>query len=567
MNNILDIKSPTQPQALALKSDYGLENHGLTNLREIYWNLPNEALYEEIVFRSEAKISRDGALVVTTGTHTARSATDKFIVKEHTTENDIWWGEYNRPFNADKFNELYSRLQGFLQGRDVFVQDCFVCADPEYSMPIRVVTEHAWHSLFARNMFILPRTREDYRQLVPEFTVICAPSFQGLPQIDGTSTKTFIVLNFAQHLAIIGNTAYAGEIKKTVFTVLNFLLPTRGAVPMHCSANIGKDGNTALFFGLSGTGKTTLSADPKRRLIGDDEHGWNDKGVFNFEDGCYAKVIKLSPSAEPQIYACTRKFGTILENVVLDSASRTVDLDDDSITENTRASYPLDYIENVVAERRGGHPKSIVLLCCDAFGVIPPIAKLTPEQALYQFISGYTAKIASTEVEMGREPEATFSPCFGGPFMVRKPSVYADMLRRKIVRYGVNCWLLNTGWVGGAYGVGERISIGYSRTLLNAALNGKLLKVEYWKDEVFEFQVPKSCEGVPDDILNPAESWPSKETYMQKYHQLAARFADNFKKYETTCPPDVTRAGPKVKFGPQGAAPMTIGSLELAHNS
>jgi len=546
VNNILDINSPTQPQAAALKSDYGLQNHGLTNLHETYWNLPNEALYEEIVFRSEAKISRDGAVVVTTGKHTARSATDKFIVREHTTENDIWWGEYNRPFNADKFNELYSRLQGFLQGRDVFVQDCFVCADPAYRLPIRVVTEHAWHSLFTRNMFILPRTREEYRQLVPEFTILCVPSFQGLPQIDSTSTKTFIVLSFAQRLAIIGNTAYAGEIKKTVFTVLNYLLPLQAAVPMHCSANIGEDEKTALFFGLSGTGKTSLSADPKRRLIGDDEHGWNDNGVFNFENGCYAKVIKLSPSAEPQIYACTRKFGTILENVVLDHVTRTIDLDDDSITENTRASYPLDYIENAVDEKRGGHPKNIVLLCCDAFGVLPPIAKLSAEQALYQFISGYTAKIASTEVELGREPEATFSPCFGAPFMVHQPIVYVDMLRRKIIRHGVNCWLLNTGWVGGPYGVGERISIGYSRAMLNAALNGRLLDAEYWIDPVFEFQVPKSCEGVPDDILNPAESWPTKETYLQKYRQLAARFADNFKKYEATCPTEIIRAGPKV---------------------
>lgn len=551
MNNILNIKSPTQAEAAALKSDYGLENHGLTNLHEVYWNLPNEALHEEIVFRAEAKTSRDGALVVTTGKHKARSATDKFVVKEHTTEKDVWWGEYNCPFSADKFNELFSRLQGFLQGRDVFVQDCHVCADPEYQLPLRVITEYAWHSLFARNMFILPRTREDYRRLVPDFTLLCVPSFQGFPQIDGTATKTFIVLNLAQRLAIIGNTAYAGEIKKTVFTVLNYLLPLQGVMPMHCSANIGKDGNTALFFGLSGTGKTSLSADPKRRLIGDDEHGWNDNGVFNFEDGCYAKVIKLSPSAEPQIYACTRKFGTILENVILDPVSRVVDLDDDSITENTRASYPLEYIENVVEERRGEHPKNIILLCCDAFGVIPPIAKLTPEQALYQFISGYTAKIASTEVEMGKEPEATFSACFGAPFMVHQPSVYVDLLRRKIMRYGAKCWLLNTGWVGGPYGVGERISIGHSRAMLNAALNGKLLEVDYWTDEVFEFQVPKTCEGVPDRLLNPAESWPSKETYMQKYRQLALRFADNFKEYETTCPPEIAHAGPKVKIKPE----------------
>ena len=548
MNNILNIKSPTQQQASALKSDYGLESHGLTNLHEIYWNMPNEALYEEIIFRSEAKTSRDGALVVATGKHTARSPTDKYVVKEHTSEKNVWWGEYNRPFNADQFNELYSRLQGFLQGRDVFVQDCYVCADPEYQLPIRVVTEYAWHSLFARNMFILPKTLEEYRHLVPDFTVMCVPSFQGLPQIDGTATQTFMVLNFAQHLAIIGNTAYAGEIKKTVFTVLNYLLPVAGVMPMHCSANIGKDGDGALFFGLSGTGKTSLSADPKRSLIGDDEHGWNDNGVFNFEDGCYAKVIKLSPSAEPQIYACTHKFGTILENVVLDPVSRMVDLDDDSITENTRASYPLEYIENAVTERRGEHPKSIILLCCDAFGVMPPIAKLTPEQALYQFISGYTAKIASTEVEMGREPEATFSACFGAPFMVHRPTVYVDLLSRKIMRHNVNCWLLNTGWVGGPYRVGERISIGYSRAMLNAALNGKLLNVEYSTDELFGFQIPKSCEGVPEKILSPAKSWPSKETYKQKYRQLALRFADNFKKYESECPPEIARAGPRLEI-------------------
>jgi phosphoenolpyruvate carboxykinase (ATP) len=429
-------------------------------------------------------------------------------------------------------------------------------------MPIRTITEYAWHSLFARNMFILPKTRDDYKRLVPEFTVLDVPSFHGLPQIDSTTTTTFIVLNFAQRLAIIGNTAYAGEIKKTVFTVLNYLLPLQQCMPLHCSANIGKDGNCAIFFGLSGTGKTSLSADPKRPLIGDDEHGWNDNGVFNFEDGCYAKVIKLSPSAEPQIYACTHKFGTILENVVLDPVSRMVDLDDDSITENTRASYPLEFIENVVEERRGGHPKNIVLLCCDAFGVMPPMAKLTTEQALYQFISGYTAKIASTEVEMGREPEATFSPCFGAPFMVHQPGLYLELLRRKIIRHGVNCWLLNTGWVGGPYGVGERISIRYSRAMLNAALNGKLLGTEFRKDEIFEFQVPTGCEEVPSKILNPADSWSSKEIYMQKYHQLAVRFADNFKKYEAACPPEVARAGPKVKIRALSSGSVAVGSLD-----
>ena len=372
------------------------------------------------------------------------------------------------------------------------------------------------------------------------------PSFQGFPQIDGTETKTFIAINFAQNLCIIGNTAYAGEIKKAVFSILNFLLPMRGVMPMHCSANIGKDGDTAIFFGLSGTGKTTLSADPKRRLIGDDEHGWNDNGVFNFEGGCYAKVIKLSPTAEPQIYACTRRFGTILENVIFDPTTRMIDLDDDGITENTRASYPLDYIDNSVSEKQGGHPKSVVILTCDAFGVMPPIARMTTEQTLYQFISGYTSKIAGTEIELGREPELTFSTCLGAPFMVQHPSVYVELLKRKIVRYGANCWLINTGWVGGSFGVGKRISIAHTRTLLDAALSGKLHDSEFSTDPVFGFQIPKTCEGVPDRILDPSNSWPSKQAYMKKYRQLALYFTNNFKKFEAECPPELGLAGPNI---------------------
>jgi phosphoenolpyruvate carboxykinase (ATP) len=377
---------------------------------------------------------------------------------------------------------------------------------------------------------------------------VCAPSFQGLPQIDGTATNTFITLNFAQRLCIIGNTAYAGEIKKSIFTVLNYLLPLQGVMPMHCSANIGKDGDVAIFFGLSGTGKTSLSADPRRGLIGDDEHGWSDNGVFNFEAGCYAKVIKLSPTAEPQIYACMSRYGTILENVIFDPITRLIDLDDDSITENTRASYPLDYIEHAVPEKRGTHPKNIILLTCDASGVMPPIAKLTTGQALYQFISGYTSKIAGTEVGLGREPEITFSTCFGGPFMVHHPNVYADLLKRKIERYGVNCWLVNTGWIGGPYGVGKRISIAYTRAMLNAALTGKLLGVEYATDPVFGFQVPKTCEGVPASVLNPADSWSSKETYMLKYRQLANRFVENFKKFEGQIHPDLLAPGTRPKL-------------------
>ncbi len=546
MNNILDIKSPAQAQAAARKSDYGLETLGLTNLHQVYWNLPTEALYEEIIFRGEARITQQGPVVVNTGKHTARAASDKFVVREPSSEEHVWWGQYNRPFAPEKFNDLFNRLQGFLQGRDVFVQDCFVGADPEYQMPVRIITEHAWHSLFARNMFLLPQTNEEYRRHIPEFTVICAPSFRALPQIDATATNTFIVLNFDQRICIIGNTAYAGEIKKSVFTILNYLLPLQGVMPMHCSANVGPDGDVAIFFGLSGTGKTTLSADPSRGLIGDDEHGWSDSGVFNFENGCYAKVIQLSPTAEPQIYACTRKFGTILENVVFDPITRLIDLDDDSLTENTRASYPLEYIENAIAAKRAGHPKNIVLLTCDASGVMPPIARLTPEQAMYQFISGYTSKIAGTEVGLGKEPEITFSTCFGGPFMVQHPYRYADLLRRKIERHGSECWLVNTGWIGGPYGVGKRISIRYTRALLNAALCGRLRDVDYYTDPVFGFKVPKTCEGVPSEVLDPASSWHNRELYMQRYRQLASRFIDNFKKFESECPDEVRKAGPRI---------------------
>lgn len=346
MSNLLDIKTPGESQARSVKSEYGLDNLGLHNLHQEYWNLPTETLYEEIVFRREANISQSGAIVVNTGSHTARAANDKFIVRESSTENNIWWGEYNRPYSSEKFEVLFSRLQGFLQGRDVFIQDCYGGADLEYRLPIRIITETAWHSLFARNMFIKPRTSDEYRRHIPEFTVVCVPSFKAFPQIDGTPRNTFIVVNFPQRLCIIGNTAYGGEIKKSIFTVLNYLLPLDGIMTMHCSANMGADGKVALFFGLSGTGKTTLSADPQRRLIGDDEHGWSDNGIFNFEDGCYAKVISLSATAEPQIYGCTKRFGTILENVIYDPVTRLIDLDDDAITENTRASYPLDYIEN-----------------------------------------------------------------------------------------------------------------------------------------------------------------------------------------------------------------------------
>jgi phosphoenolpyruvate carboxykinase (ATP) len=546
MNNVLEIKTPAQDEAGALRSDFGLENHGLTNLHKVYWNLPGESLVEEVVFRGEGRLTFQGALVVDTGKHTARSAADKYVVREPATEEKVWWGEYNRPFSPDKFDELFSRLQGFLQGRDLFVQDCFVGADPDYRMPLRVITEYAWHSLFARNMFLAPETLEQMRRHVPDFTVVCVPSFKGVQQIDGTSSHTFIVLNFEKRLCIIGNTAYAGEIKKSVFTVLNFLLPLQGVMPMHCSANMGAGGDVALFFGLSGTGKTTLSADPLRGLIGDDEHGWDDKGVFNFEGGCYAKVIQLSASAEPQIYAATRRFGAILENVVFDPVTRRIDLDDDAITENTRASYPLEFIPNAVEAKRGGHPSNLILLTCDASGVMPPIARLTPDQALYQFISGYTSKIAGTEVGLGVEPEITFSTCFGAPFMVHHPSTYAELLKRKIIRHGVHCWLVNTGWIGGPYGVGKRISIGYTRAMLNAALTGALHDRPFVADPVFGFEVPRECPGVPDDVLSPSSSWPSAEAYTLKYRELASRFIENFRKYESAVPAEVLRVGPRL---------------------
>ena len=546
MNNLLNIKTPAENQAEELKSDYGLENHGFSNLRKAYWNLPTEALYEEIIFRNEGKLSHQGPVVVNTGKHTARAANDKFIVREVDSEGNIWWGEYNRPFESVQFDTLFARLQGFLQGRDLFIQDCYGGADQNYQLPVRIITEYAWHSMFARNMFILPDTNEAYRRHVPQFTVISIPSFQAFPSIDGSPSKTFIALSFEKGLCIIGNTAYGGEIKKSVFTVLNYLLPLQNVMTMHCSANVGDDGNVALFFGLSGTGKTTLSADPDRKLIGDDEHGWSDDGVFNFEAGSYAKVIQLSSSAEPEIYACTRKFGTILENVVFDPVTRMIDLDDESITENTRASYPLEYIDNAVVEKKAGHPKNIILLTCDASGVMPPIARLTTEQALYHFISGYTSKVAGTEIGLGQEPEITFSTCFGAPFMVHHPNYYADLLRDKIERYSAACWLLNTGWVGGPYGIGKRISIKYTRAMLSAALSGALNEVSYTKDLIFGFEVPDRCPDVPDEVLNPASAWPSQKEYTTRYQDLAARFIDNFRKFEDQTDASVKACGPKL---------------------
>jgi phosphoenolpyruvate carboxykinase (ATP) len=548
MNNLLNIKTPAESIAQNRKADYNLSNQGVSNLRLAYWNLTTESLVEEAVFRGEGALVAGGPFVANTGKHTARSANDKFVVRETDSEGNIWWGVYNRPFSADKFEVLYDRMLGFLQGRDAFVQDVYAGADEAYRLPVRIVTELAWHNHFVRNMFILPQSLEEYKRFVPEFTILAMPSFKSVPAVDGSNSDTFICLSFEKKLAIIGNTAYAGEIKKSVFTILNYLLPLEGVLSMHCSANVNPDNadDVALFFGLSGTGKTTLSADPTRRLIGDDEHGWSDNGVFNFEGGCYAKVIGLSESAEPEIYATTQRFGTILENVTFDPITRLIDLDDDTLTENTRASYPLDFIANAVPEKKAGHPKNVILLTCDASGVMPPIARLTPNQALYQFISGYTSKIAGTEVGLGKEPEITFSACFGGPFMVHHPYKYAELLKGKIERYGVTCWLVNTGWVGGPYGVGKRISIRYTRALLNAALNGNLANVKYKTDPIFGFEVPVTCPNVPDEVLNPSSSWGDAKEYDRRYKDLAMRFKQNFGKFETQTPQEVIDAGPKV---------------------
>lgn len=548
MNNLLNIKTPAEAIAQNRKADYNLSQQGVGNLRLAYWNLTTEALVEEATFRGEGAIIAGGAYVANTGKHTARSANDKFVVRHTDSENNIWWGVYNRPFAHDKFEVMYDRMLGFLQGRDIFVQDVYAGADEAYRLPVRIVTELAWHSHFVRNMFILPQSLEEYKRFVPEFTIIAMPSFKGAPAVDSTNSETFICLSFEKKLAIIGNTAYAGEIKKSVFTILNYLLPLEGVLSMHCSANVNPQDNddVALFFGLSGTGKTTLSADPKRRLIGDDEHGWSDGGVFNFEGGCYAKVIGLSASAEPEIYATTSRFGTILENVPYDPITRMIDLDDDSLTENTRASYPLEFIANAIPEKKAGHPKNIILLTCDANGVMPPIARLTPDQALYQFISGYTSKVGGTEVGLGKEPEITFSACFGGPFMVHHPYKYAELLKNKIQRYGVTCWLVNTGWVGGAYGVGKRISIKYTRALLNAALDGQLSNVKFKTDPIFGFEVPMTCPNVPDEVLDPGASWVDKKEYDRRYKDLAMRFKQNFAKFTDGTPQAVIDAGPKV---------------------
>ncbi len=510
------------------RTDYGLENYGITNAGTIYWNLTAPELYEEIARRNEAIISDHGALVVDTGEHTGRAAKDKAIVREPSSEDKVWWGEVNKEFTREKFDALRTRMMAHTKGRDLFVQDTFAGADEKYTLPVRVINELAWHSLFARTMLIKKADAGVAHK--PEFTIINIPSFQSDPERDGTRSQTFILIDFEQRLVLIGGTSYAGETKKSVFTILNYLLPQKDVMSMHCSANVGDKEDVAIFFGLSGTGKTTLSADPERRLIGDDEHGWSHDGVFNYEGGCYAKVIKLSPEAEPDIYRTTRMFGTVLENVVCDAETRALDLDDASKTENTRAAYPLESIPNIVPEGYAGHPQNIIMLTADAFGVLPPIARLTPEQAMYHFLSGYTAKVAGTERGV-KEPEATFSTCFGAPFMVLHPGVYADLLGKRISEHKAHCWLVNTGWSGGSYGTGQRMKLSYTRAMIRAILNGSLAQIETKPDPVFGVNVPVSCPEVPAEILTPRNTWTNKNAYDEKARDLARRFNENFKKY------------------------------------
>ena len=533
-----------------LKHKVGLETHGLKNLKKINWNLSTPQLYEHIIANKEGQLSHLGPVCVTTGEHTGRAPNDKFIVQEPSSQENIWWGKVNRPFSVEQFEALYSRILAYLQGKEVYVQDCCAGCDPEHQTHIRVITEHAWHSLFARNMFIQIRDMAKLENHDPAFTIMHVPDFKAVPAIDGTNSEVFVIVDFGRQLVLIGGTSYAGEIKKSVFSILNYLLPQKQSVlSMHCSANIGSKGDSSIFFGLSGTGKTTLSADPKRKLIGDDEHGWSDRGVFNFEGGCYAKVIRLSQNSEPEIFECTRKFGTLLENVVLSKDARRLDLDDASLTENTRASYPITHINNAVLEGMGGHPNNVIMLTCDAYGVMPPVSKLTPEQAMYHFISGYTAKVAGTEKGMSREPTAIFSTCFGAPFMSLHPSVYADMLGERIDKHKVSCWLVNTGWTGGAYGVGKRIEIKYTRAMIKAILEGQLDNVETETDPVFGIQIPLVIKGVPKEYLFPRNTWKNPEAYDEKANELANQFIENFKEYENNVDKKILDASPKPVAG------------------
>ncbi|QPQ55646.1 phosphoenolpyruvate carboxykinase [Allosphingosinicella flava] len=520
----------------------GLAEQGIVTKAEIHWNLLPAALVEQAVKRGEGMLAKDGPLVVATGKHTGRSAKDKFIVRDSETESTIWW-DNNASMTPEHFAALKADFLACVAEKDtLFVADLFGGSQPEHRVRVRVINELAWHNQFIRTMLVRPEAAE-LEGFTPEFTIIDLPSFKADPARHGCRGETVIAVSLTERLILIGGTQYAGEMKKSVFGVLNYLLPVDGVMPMHCSANIGPNGDTAVFFGLSGTGKTTLSADASRTLIGDDEHGWSDTNVFNFEGGCYAKMIRLSEEAEPEIYATTRRFGTVLENVVIDPDTRELDLDDNSLAENTRGAYPIDFIPNASKENLGPVPRNIVMLTADAFGVLPPIAKLTPDQAMYHFLSGYTAKVAGTEIGV-TEPEATFSTCFGAPFMPRHPSVYGNLLKERIAKGNVDCWLVNTGWTGGKYGVGKRMPIKATRALLNAALDGSLKNVEFRKDPYFGFDVPVSVPGVDGAILNPRDTWADKAEYDATAKKLVQLFIDNFSKFEAHVDQGVRESAP-----------------------
>ncbi len=531
-----------------LRSKYGLDSLGLAGARQI-WNPSPAATVELALSRGEGRLTPGGAFLAITQPFTGRSPDDKFLVKEPGSDGKVWWGKVNRPFDPDKFERLKQDMLTYLGTKVLVIRELYACADPAHRLKVRLVSESAWHTLFAHDLFIRPSAAE-LADFEPNFTILHAPEFHPDPARHGTrqppsGPTAAIILNFATNTILIAGTRYAGEIKKSIFTVLNYLLPNRGVLSMHCSANTGPRGDTALFFGLSGTGKTTLSADATRGLIGDDEHGWSNEGIFNFEGGCYAKVIRLSPEAEPEIYSTLNRFGTVLENVVMDDETRALDLDSEAITENTRAAYPIHFIANHVPDGRGQHPRNILFLSADAFGVLPPVSRLTPAQAMYYFLSGYTAKLAGTERGV-TEPQATFSTCFGSVFMVHHPTVYAEMLGNLIAKHKTKVWLLNTGWSGGPYGVGARMKIAFTRAIVRAILDGSLAKVETAPDPIFGLGIPLSAPGVPARVLKPRNTWADKAAYDAKARDLAARFVENFKQFGDQVDPTITAAGPKV---------------------
>ena len=526
-------------------SSHGLAAQGITVDATLHWNLGTAPLVEMAVRNGEGLLARDGPIVVKTGKHTGRSAKDKFIVRDAETESTVHWGDVNRPMSEAHFAALKADFMAELGTKDeLFVQDLFGGSQAAHRVNVRVITQFAWHSLFIRTLLVRPEAA-DLADFVPEYTIIDLPYFKADPAKYGCRSETVIGVNFSEKLILIGGTRYAGEMKKSVFSILNYVLPPQGVMPMHCSANVGKDGRTAIFFGLSGTGKTTLSADASRTLIGDDEHGWSDEAVFNFEGGCYAKMINLSADAEPEIYATTKRFGTVLENVVMDEETRLIDLDDNSLAENSRASYPLDFIPNTSEANLGPVPSNMIFLTADAYGIMPPIAKLTPDQAMYHFLSGYTARVAGTEIGVV-EPSATFSTCFGAPFMSRHPTVYGNLLKKRIEGGHVDCWLVNTGWTGGSYGTGRRMPIKVTRALLNAALDGSLKSAEFRTDDNFGFEVPVAVAGVDATILNPRETWADKDAYDATAAKLVGQFIDNFAQFEDAVDAGVKQAALKV---------------------